>query len=530
VAARHDQDGAAQGRGPGPGGLSLSGRARQAWTIARIELRRVFFARRSLWVYALALLPSVIFFGHGVEVKLRSERLARHGLAQPALIDSGRSGEAVEDVMKRLGPPATDGRWPQSRRIRKGTATAGTTTHAIEPAVAARFVRLNVTRPTYSGEQVTRIYEFEIYAPNGRVNLALGRPVTGSPACSPDQGPEKAVNGSVAGGETDRWCAEGGRTYLQVDLGEVRTVGRFVVKHASAGGESDESDTREFNIQLSANGKTFTTVETSTGAAFVEERTEYRALTYFDGRRTANLVFRDGKLGSSSVRNLLNFEEDRQIFAGIFQFFYLRLAIFFGCLGMFMYLFRGEMTNRTLHFWLLAPARREVLLAGKFAAGLVAAVVIFGGGALLAFAAMLWPHDAVQVQAYWNAGGMGHVFWYATAAVLGCVGYGGVFLALGLCVRNPIVPAAVLLAWEGVNGILPHVLQKMSILYYLQSLCPVPAPTDKEIPTLIRLLMAPAAPASRPGAILGLLLLTAVVLWIAGLAVRRMQISYGTEM
>jgi len=46
---------------------------------------------------------------------------------------------------------------------------------------------------------------------------------------------------------------------------------------------------------------------------------------------------------------------------------------------------------------------------------------------------------------------------------------------------------------------------------------------------LIRLLAAPAAPASRPGAILGLLLLTAFVLWIASLAVRRMQISYGAE-
>ena len=62
--------------------------------------------------------------------------------------------------------------------------------------------------------------------------------------------------------------------------------------------------------------------------------------------------------------------------------------------------------------------------------------------------------------------------------MLGCVGYGSVFLALGLYVRNPIVPAAVLLAWEGVNGILPHALQKLSILYYLQSLCPVPAPMD----------------------------------------------------
>jgi hypothetical protein len=215
------------------------------------------------------------------------------------------------------------------------------------------------------------------------------------------------------------------------------------------------------------------------------------------------------------------------IFAGIFQYFYLRLAIFFGCLGIFMNLFRGEMSHRTLHFWFLAPARREVLLAGKYAAGLIASAVIFGGGALLTIAAMIWPHDAVEVQSYWNSGGMGHVFWYAATAALGCVGYGSVFLALGVYVRNPIIPAAVLLVWEGANGILPHVLQKMSILYYLQSLCPVPAPMEADAPALIRLLAAPAAPASRPGAFLGLLLLTAFVLWIGSIAVRRMQISYG---
>jgi hypothetical protein len=217
------------------------------------------------------------------------------------------------------------------------------------------------------------------------------------------------------------------------------------------------------------------------------------------------------------------------IFAGIFQYYYLRLAIFFGCLGIFMYLFRGEMSNRTLHFWFLAPARREVLLAGKYAAGLIASAVIFGGGALLTLAALLWPHDAVEVQAYWNAGGMGQVFWYTAAAALGCVGYGSVFLAVGLYTRNPIIPAAVLLAWESVNGILPHALQRMSILYYLQSLCPVPAPMEEDAPMLIQLLASPAAPASRPGAILGLLLLTAFVLWIASRAVRRMQISYGAE-
>jgi hypothetical protein len=467
----------------------------------------------------------VIFFGHGLDAKFRSEWLARRGVISPALMDSVGQRETADDVKKRLGKPAEE-RWStRSRRVRQKTGNAGATTHVIEPAVEGRFVRLNIFRPSYSGEPVARIYEFEVYGPDGRENLALHRPATGSLPCSADQGPEKAVNGSVA----DKWCAHDYPLFVQVDLGSARPVSRFIVKHASAGGENEESDTREFNIQLSNDGKTFTTVASSTGAGLVEERTEIRDIHYFDGRRDARLLFIDGKLERRDIHRVLDFEEDRAIFAGIFQYFYLRLAIFFGCLGIFMYLFRGEMSNRTLHFWFLAPARREVLLAGKYAAGLMASAAIFAGGALLMLVAMLWPHDPVEVQAYWNAGGMGHVFWYAAAAALGCVGYGSVFLAVGLYVRNPIIPAAVLLGWEGINGILPHVLQKMSILYYLQSMCPVPAPIDDDTPTLIRLLAAPAAPASRPGAILGLLLLTAFVLWIAGRAVRRMQISYGTE-
>jgi hypothetical protein len=508
---------------------SFSARARQAATIAAIELRRVFFAKRGLWVYALALLPAVIFFGHAVDRKLDGERLTRRGLTDPALMNSVQTGEALQDVKARLGKPAEE-RWSvRTRRVRKRTGNAGITTHVIEPSVDARFVRLNISRPTYDIDDVARIYEFEIYGADEQQNLALGRPATGSLPCSPDRTPEKAVNGSVGGGKTDSWCAEDWPLYLQVDLGAARPVKRFVVKHASAGGEREELDTRDFNIQVSMDGKTFTTVATSSGAGYVDERTEYRPLVYFDGRRKGYFMFVDGKLDSRQIEPLLNFEEDRTIFAGIFQYFYLRLAIFFGCLGMFMYLFSGEMSNRTLHYWFLAPARRDVLLAGKYAAGLVASSVIFGGGALLAFITMVWPHDAVELQSYWNAGGMAHAFWYAAAAVLGCVGYGSVFLAVGLYVRNPIIPAAVLLAWEGASGVLPNALQKISILYYLQSLCPVPAPVDQNAPPLVRLLAVPAAPTSRPAAILGLLLLTALVLWIASRAVRRMEISYGAE-
>jgi ABC-type transport system involved in multi-copper enzyme maturation permease subunit len=509
--------------------ISFASRTAQAWTIARIELRRVFFAKRSIWVYGLALLPALIFSGHAFDAMSTINRLSRSSITPPAVIDSLQDGESFEAVKDRLGKPAAERGGTQVRRVRQRTGNSGATTHPIEPAVNTRFVRLNITRPSYSGEPVATIYEFEVYGPQGPVNLALNRAATGSSPCGEDQGPEKAVNGSVTGGQADRWCAEGWSSFLQVDLGAVHPVQRFVVKHASAGGDDPDADTREFNIQVSENGKTFTTVASSSGAGFVDERTQVRYLTYFDGRREARLTFIDGTLQHRNIHPVLDFEEDRMIFAGIFQYFYLRLAIFFGCLGMFMYLFRGEMTNRTLHYWFLAPARREVLLAGKFAAGLIGSAVIFGGGALLAFAAMVWPHDPVAVQAYWNAGGMAHAWWYAAAAALGCVGYGSVFLAVGLFVRNPIIPAAVLLAWEGAAGILPHALQRISVLYYLQSLCPVPAPMDSDAPTLVRLLAAPAAPASRPGAVLGLVILTAVALWIASRAVRRMEISYGAE-
>ena len=145
-----------------------------------------------------------------------------------------------------------------------------------------------------------------------------------------------------------------------------------------------------------------------------------------------------------------------------------------------MNLFRGEMLDKTLHFWFLAPARREVLLAGKYLAGLIAAVLIFGVGAALCFGIMLWPQDPAELDAFWRAQGASHLFWYAASAALGCVGYGSVFLAAGLLLRNPIVPAITILFWESVNGILPAMLQKVSVLYYVQSLCPVPASDGRQ--------------------------------------------------
>src|ERR1700682_4980223 len=77
--------------------------------------------------------------------------------------------------------------------------------------------------------------------------------------------------------------------------------------------------------------------------------------------------------------------QDRDVFAALFHFYYLRLGIFFGCVGIFSNLFRGEMLEKTLHYYYLTPLRRELLVAGKYLAGLASALVLFVGSTALSF-------------------------------------------------------------------------------------------------------------------------------------------------
>lgn len=95
-------------------------------------------------------------------------------------------------------------------------------------------------------------------------NLALNRPATGSTPCAGTEGPEKAVNGSVSGGNSDKWCSQAGSKYLQVDLGTTASITSFTVRHAGAGGESTTYNTKAFTISLSTDGSTWTTAVTVT--------------------------------------------------------------------------------------------------------------------------------------------------------------------------------------------------------------------------------------------------------------------------
>ena len=134
------------------------------------------------------------------------------------------------------------------------------TYHPISPRTA-RYVRLDISTPSNQGDNGARIYEFEVYGSGGAAsNIALNRPATADSQCGVGEGPEKAVNGSVSGGWSDKWCSKGASRWLRVDLGTRQHIGSMVVRHAGAGAEPPGWNTRDFDLQVSDDGNQWTTV------------------------------------------------------------------------------------------------------------------------------------------------------------------------------------------------------------------------------------------------------------------------------
>lgn len=215
--------------------------------------------------------------------------------------------------------------------------------------------------------------------------------------------------------------------------------------------------------------------------------------------------------------------EDSVIFAGLFMFYYLRAGIFFGCMGIFSNLFRGEMLEKTLHYYFLTPMRREMLVAGKYLAGLIVAVVLFVGSAEISFF-LLGKHFGAAWNDYvFHGPGMHQLGAYALVATLACIGYGSVFLMCGIFFKNPMIPAAIVWVWENLNPFLPTVLKKISVIFYLKNLCPVEVP----VPPPFNVMVIEADPSPFWVAVPGLLLLSLIFLVYSGVSARNTEINYG---
>jgi ABC-type transport system involved in multi-copper enzyme maturation permease subunit len=218
-------------------------------------------------------------------------------------------------------------------------------------------------------------------------------------------------------------------------------------------------------------------------------------------------------------------DEDTTILAGIVQFYYIRLGIFFGCLGIFSRLIRGEMIERSLHFYLLSPVRREVLLLAKFAAGVISALALFGTAMIANFAFIYVGFGPAGLDYVFSGPGMGQLEAYVAIVVLACLGYGAVFLLLSMMFRNPTPAALLVFGWEAINPVMPSLLQKISVASYLRHLMPVTVRGQD----LFGLLTVPTEPVPGWMAALGLVFLIAAILAYSCYRMRRIEIRYTTE-
>jgi ABC-type transport system involved in multi-copper enzyme maturation permease subunit len=235
----------------------------------------------------------------------------------------------------------------------------------------------------------------------------------------------------------------------------------------------------------------------------------------------AFIIFLHVLVNPPGVNPLLYVQRETEMLAVVFQFF-VRLSLFFGCMGIFTWLFRGEVVQKTLHYYFLVPMRREVLTVGKFLSGWITAAVMFGGSFVICFVLTYLHAGPAGVAFVLHGPGFGHLLMYLLVVTLACLGYGAMFLALSLIFRNPIVPGAILLGWETIGGILPSILQKLTVTYYLKLLVPVELPADGwwAIFTVVTEPIPPWA------AVIGLVILSSLVVAYATRRVRHMSINY----
>jgi hypothetical protein len=198
---------------------------------------------------------------------------------------------AVGSVLPPVGMPggmltvSANGSQPGSGVVWATTPRSGNANQAVVPCILRAFNAENLSllwestavaddTQTFSKGGPPTVINGKVYLPSlsnvvsvygprtsTSPNLALNKPATGSTPCNVNEGPEKAFNGSVDVGNSDKWCSlVAGTKSLQVNLQGSFNVNRFIVRHAGAGGEDMTFDTRAFTIDVSTNGSTFTPV------------------------------------------------------------------------------------------------------------------------------------------------------------------------------------------------------------------------------------------------------------------------------
>jgi ABC-type transport system involved in multi-copper enzyme maturation permease subunit len=208
-------------------------------------------------------------------------------------------------------------------------------------------------------------------------------------------------------------------------------------------------------------------------------------------------------------------------FAEVFHFFLLRFVVFFANAMIFVRLFRGEILEKSLHYTLLAPLPRQILVVGKYLGGVLSAILILVPTTALTYLLVYLPHGSAGIQTMLSAQGLGHLTSYTFIVVLASCAYGALFMLAGLFFKNPMVPAVLFLGWETLTPFLPTFLKIVSFVHYLVSFAPVPvrlgafALLAKPVPWYV--------------ALLALGMSSAVLVVVAGRVARNLEVTYSAD-
>jgi predicted alpha-1,6-mannanase (GH76 family) len=205
--------------------------------------------------------------GQWLQVDLGRRMLIQRFTIRHAAAGGERDGFNTRDFTISMSNDGEE--WHQVLEVHDNTHSQ--TFHAIHTR-RARYVRLDVlTAQTDPNQQAARIYEFDVYGPGSDggdptpnpENLARFAAASANGACSSSQRADFAVDGTLG----SKWCATAtdGNYRLQIDLGAPTAIGRIVLKHAGAGGEAHDRNTRDFTLEASADGEEWTTLATVVG-------------------------------------------------------------------------------------------------------------------------------------------------------------------------------------------------------------------------------------------------------------------------
>ncbi len=208
-------------------------------------------------------------------------------------------------------------------------------------------------------------------------------------------------------------------------------------------------------------------------------------------------------------------------FAEVFNFFLLRFVVFFSNALIFVRLFRGEILEQSLHYSLLAPLPRRVLVIGKYLGGVMSAILVLVPATALTYALVYFPHGARGIAIMFSGAGLAQLASYLLIVTLACVAYGALFLLAGLFFKNPMVPAVLFLGWELLTPFLPQLLKYLSLVHYLVSFTPVPV--------TVAAFAILAQPVAWWAALAALAAATTVLVWLASRVANRLEISYSAD-